>query len=204
MVKGMHGICDILVSTDDHEIAKIASGEGALVPWLRPVELATDRASSVDVALHAIDWYESHKGKVDGLLLLQPTSPFRSRSTVKRGIQLFCEHNYRPVVGVSPANSHPMQCFKIDGETMRPLLEGGDGLRSQDLPLAYEVNGALYLITPNDLRREQSFYPKNIMPLVIEKPEESIDIDTEWDWKMAEAIEGINRMEAERFSKVQS
>ncbi|MBV5337846.1 MAG: acylneuraminate cytidylyltransferase family protein, partial [Deltaproteobacteria bacterium] len=174
----------ILVSTDDHEIAKIARGEGALVPWLRPAELATDRASSVDVALHAIDWYESHKGKVDGLLLLQPTSPFRSRSTVEQGMRLFCDYKYRPVVGVSPAKSHPMQCFKIDGEMMRPMLDGGDGLRSQDLPLA--------------LRRGRSFYPENMMPLVIELPEESIDIDTEWDWKMAEAIAEINRMEAER------
>ena len=193
VVKGMHEICDILVTTDDPEIAGITRNEGALVPWLRPGELATDSASSVDVALHAIDWYEGNKGKVDGLLLLQPTSPFRSRSSVERGIEMFCKNQFRPVVGVSPARSHPMQCFKIEGDQMRPFIAGGETLRSQDLPPAYEVNGAIFLIAPDDLRRERSFYPENMLPLVIDAPEESIDIDTEWDWLIAEAVETYTR-----------
>ena len=82
-------VCDILVSTDDSGIAKIARDGGALVPWLRPAELATDTATSVDVCLHAIDWYEAEKEEADGLMLLQPTSPFRSQETVLRGIELF-------------------------------------------------------------------------------------------------------------------
>lgn len=195
VAKEIPGICDILVSTNDHEIANIAFNAGALVPWLRPAELATDSASSVDVSLHAVDWYEGNNGKVDGLLLLQPTSPFRSRATVERGMELFRANRHRPVVGVSPAKSHPMRCYKIAGERMYSFLDGGDGLRSQDLPPAYEVNGAFYLITPEDLRSSHSFYSSNMMPLLIDRPEESIDIDTEWDWKMAEAINMVRRFE---------
>lgn len=189
VAKGIPEICDILVSTDDSVIAGIARDAGALVPWLRPAELATDTASSVDVCLHALNWYEGESGKVDGLLLLQPTSPFRSRGTVLRGIELFRARQRRPVLGVSPAKSHPMWCFQIEGETMRRFM--GDGSlqgRSQDLPPAYAANGAFYLIVPEDLRKHRTFYTGDMLPLVIDQPEEGIDIDTEWDWKMAEAV----------------
>ena len=71
-------ICEILVSTDNESIADISREAGALVPWLRPQEVSTNEPSSVDVALHTLNWYEAEKGIVDGLLLLQPTSPFRS------------------------------------------------------------------------------------------------------------------------------
>lgn len=189
VAKGIPEICDILVTTDDSEIAKVARQAGALVPWLRPAELATDTATSADACLHALDWYENEKGKVDGLLLLQPTSPFRSRGSVLSGIDLFCVHQRRPVVGVSFAESHPMWCFQVEGTIMRPFIKGGGmHVRSQDLPPAYVVNGAFYLLAPEDLRRCKSFYYDDMVPLVIERPEESIDIDTEWDWKMAEMV----------------
>ncbi|HIF59709.1 MAG TPA: acylneuraminate cytidylyltransferase family protein, partial [Rhodospirillales bacterium] len=89
VAKDIAGIVDILVSTDDKNILEIAKSAGALVPWSRPPELATDTASSVDVCLHALAWYEKEIGRIDGLMLLQPTSPFRSRKSVLRGIELF-------------------------------------------------------------------------------------------------------------------
>ena len=64
-------------------------------------------------------------------------------------------------------------------------------LRSQDLPPAYVFNGAFYLIDPEELRRQRSFYSDDMQPLVMSEPEESIDIDTDWDWKMAEAIAAL-------------
>lgn len=189
IAKDVPDICDILVSTDSLKIADIARNSGAIIPWLRPANLATDTASSVDVAVHALDWYESEKGAVDGLLLLQPTSPFRSRETVVRGINLFRQHSYRSVIGISPATCHPMWCFKVEGLTMKPFIaNGGLHLRSQELPPAYVVNGAFYLITPNNLRRDLSFYSENTTPLIMNNPEECVDIDTEWDWKIAEAV----------------
>lgn len=188
VVTGIDEVCDILVSTDDAATADIARERGAMVPWLRPAALATDTASSVDVGLHALHWYEEQKGKVDGLLLLQPTSPFRRRDTVLRGIALFQTKGRRPVVGVSPAKSHPMRCFKIEGDTLRPFSnEGSPNLRSQDLPPVYEPNGAFYLVAPEHLRIFRSYYGNDTVPLPIDEARESIDIDTEWDWKIAEA-----------------
>jgi CMP-N,N'-diacetyllegionaminic acid synthase len=189
VAKDIPHVCDILVSTDDVTIAAIAANAGALVPWLRPAELATDTAASVDVCLHALDWYEGQRGKIDGLLLLQPTSPFRSRNTVLRGIELFRSGIHRPVIGVSLAKSHPMWCFRIEGGSMRRFANSVKvELRSQDLPAAYVVNGAFYLISPDALRNLHSFISDDALPLVIDEPQECLDIDSEWDWKMAELI----------------
>lgn len=181
-------ICDILVSTDDAAIAEAGRCEGASVPWLRPPELASDTATAIDVCLHALDRYESQNASPDGLLLLQPTSPLRRRETLLRGIQLFSERSRRPVISFSPAASHPLWCFRIDGETVSPFIEGqGLSARSQDLPPAYVANGAFYLIAPEDLRSRRSFYGGDVVPLLMNDPAEAIDIDTEWDWTVAQA-----------------
>jgi len=186
LAKNISGICDILVSTDDENIANVAQSAGALVPWLRPAKLATDTASSGDVAIHALNWYESVNGKVDGLLLLQPTSPFRKRETLLKGIAIFSKGQCQTLIGVSPAKSHPMKCFKVNGDEMKSFIGDGLILRSQDLPPAYEVNGAFYLIHPDELRATNSFYNESMAPLIMDQAYEGIDIDTERDWKLAE------------------
>jgi CMP-N,N'-diacetyllegionaminic acid synthase len=194
VAKDIPEVVDILVSTDDKEIAEIAKSAGAMVPWLRPPKLSTDTASSVDVCLHALEWYEKENGKVDGLMLLQSTSPFRSRGSILQGIDLFRRHKHRPVIGVSAAKSHPMWCFEIEKGIMRPFMKSETlHMRSQDLPPAYMVNGGFYLVSPKYLREERSFYKGQIIPLIIDPSEESMDIDTEWDWKLAEAIIKLQR-----------
>lgn len=187
--KELPEVCDVLVSTDDAAIATVARDAGALVPWLRPADLATDVASSIDVCLHALDWYEAEHGKVDGLLLLQPTSPFRRRETLRRGIDVFRANPARPVIGVSPAASHPMWCFRIEDGRLRPFFPEGSALesRSQDLPPAWVVNGGFYLIGPDELRRRRSFFD-DAVPLLAESPEETLDIDTALDWAVAESL----------------
>lgn len=192
--QGIQDICDIIVSTDDERIARVARAAGASVPWLRPTELSSDTATSVDVTLHALDRYETDAGKVDGLLLLQPTSPFRSSETMTRGLAIFQVGNRRPVVGVSPAQSHPLWCFRLAAGSLVPFCsEGGMHLRSQELPQAVIVNGAFYLISPQDLRERKSFYSDDMVPLLMEDPREAIDIDTEWDWKIAELLANIGK-----------
>jgi CMP-N,N'-diacetyllegionaminic acid synthase len=189
VAKGIPDICDILVSTDDAAIAKVCKDAGAYVPWLRPEELAADTVSSVDVALHALDWYEAEKGPVDGILLLQPTSPFRTQKTVKRGIALFAQYSHQPVLGVSPTHAHPMWTLKMEGDYLVPFMQNhGLETRSQDLPPAYVANGSFYLITPAGLRTYRSFSGMKTLPLLAESNKESMDIDTEWDFKLCESV----------------
>lgn len=183
------GCCtNIVVSTDDPDIAQCARDHGVSVPHLRPAELATDTASSLDMALHVLDDYERQHGPVEGLLLLQPTSPFRKATTISQGVNLFSKAGgNKPVVSVSPATNHPSWCFRSTGESMQPFL-GWDaiGQRSQDLEPAWTINGALYIISPERLRSDQSFLTLDTLPLHMNDPIESIDIDTPFDWAMAE------------------
>jgi len=189
VAKDIPEICDILVSTDNSEIATISIDAGAYVPWLRPAELALDTTTSVDVAIHAMDEYEAERGKVDGLLLLQPTSPFRTKGTILKGIDLFKKNGQLPILGVSPTHVHPMWTMKMEGNHIIPFIKGGGlNIRSQDLLPAYVVNGGFYLISPDELRKNHSFIGKTTIPLIVEYQVESLDIDTDIDFKFAEFI----------------
>lgn len=181
------GCCtDVIVSTDDRQIAAIAAAYGASVPWLRPSALASDTATSVDTALHALDETASTVS-ADGLLLLQPTSPFRSARSIQAAMALFSEYGgARPVVGISPAPSHPAWTFRARGTGMEPYL-GWEPLqaRSQDLEPAWVVNGAIYVVAPQYLREHRAFLTPDAVFLRMEDPREAIDIDSEQDWVLA-------------------
>jgi len=186
-VKGVSEMCDILVSTDDPEIADVARTAGALVPWLRPAKLASDTARTVDAALHALDSYEAEFGAVDAVLLLQPTSPFRTTETIRKGIEHFKAHAADSVVGVSPTHAHPAWTFNISKGRLIPFFDG-KWLEnsSDDLVPAYAVNGVFYLISKESLRVERTFFPDGTVPIVIHSRREALDIDDEWDFKLAE------------------
>lgn len=182
--------CDLVVSTDDSEIAAVAEQWGVPVPELRPNALASDSASSVDVALDAVTRYEARNGKVDGLILLQPTSPFRSVATIRAAAKLYEECGGDvPVVSLSPVHHHPAWCFRRDGAGIVPFL-GWDGIgkRSQDLEPAFVMNGAIFAIHPAQLAARNTFVPAETRPLIIDSPFEGIDIDTPMDFKIAEAM----------------
>lgn len=180
---------DVLVSTDDEEIADAARAAGAIVPWLRPSELATDTASSADVIAHALAWYERENGHVDAVLLLQPTSPFRSAESIRGAVQTYVEQTgpvCYPVVSVSPATTHPAWTFAwADGELQPSLGWESLGLRSQDLQPAYALNGAIYVIPAEDIRRGLPIVRPGVLPYVMTDSRESLDIDTVDDWALA-------------------
>ena len=183
MAKTIPGVCDILVSTDNSSIASISSTAGALVPWLRPGELATDTATSADVVLHALDWYESEHGVVDGVMLLQPTSPYRSRKMILEGIQQFNQQR-RSVVAVSEVKAGPARCFFIREHGLKMCVPPSNSTQEA----AHAVNGALYLISPDELRKTRSFLSVTSVPLIVNSQRESLDIDDDFDWWLAEQI----------------
>jgi len=179
-------ICEILVSTDDPEIARIAKLGGANVPWIRPAQLATDEATSVEVAIHALDWYEKKFKRVDGLLLLQPTSPYRTKATIQKGIKLFNEFDREPVISVSLSQAHPEWAFKQQGNFIVPFIDEHKlGTRSQELSPSFHPNGLLYLVSPEYLRKEQSFGEIKAIPCYTHSMREAIDIDSSLDFQFA-------------------
>ncbi|MEJ5864142.1 acylneuraminate cytidylyltransferase family protein [Pseudomonas farsensis] len=189
-------LCAVMVSTDDPRTAEIATQAGAWVPGLRPAELATDTATSVDVVLHALDCYESQHGALDGVMLLQPTSPFRSSESIRRAVSLFKANSSCPVLSVCAAVSHPAWCFKIHGDSLEPFLGWESfGARSQDLEPAYVLNGSIYLISPSMLRSQRRVILPGAVPLVMDGGVESLDIDTFEDWQEAELAVNAARSE---------
>jgi CMP-N-acetylneuraminic acid synthetase len=179
----------VAVSTDSEEIADIARSEGVEVHELRPAALATDTATSVDVALHALA-AESIDHAYEALALLQPTSPARllerwdtARELISRG--------HDAAVGVAPAHDHPLLTYTMTPEaTMEWFVprSSEQSLRSQDLPPAYAIAGCLYLIRSDVLREQRTFFPAGTAGVLCDAPYESLDIDTEADWVAAEAI----------------
>ena len=177
----------IVVSTDDPQIAEIAQSAGATVPWLRPIKLATDEANSVDVAIHALDWYEAENGKVDGILLLQPTSPFRTNVTIQKAIGLFKNHKGSSIIGVSPVQHHHLYTLEKNGEFLVQYQQQRFlRKKSHNQSQIYAVNGAIYLVSPQEIRSSNSFVSSFLLPVIVESSIEALDIDTEEDFKIAE------------------
>lgn len=180
----------ILLSTDDADIAAVVRANGLPVPYMRPAELATDTAGSREVMLHAMDWADSRGIRYDAVVLLQPTSPFRTANHVRGAMDLYRE-DLDMVVSVCPAASNPYYtCFETDGDPDGFLhISKGDGLytRRQDCPPVWEYNGAVYVINPASLRRQPMGAFRRRLPFPMSR-EDSTDLDTPLDWLVAETI----------------
>lgn len=184
--KAYAGFDEVLVSTDCPRVAEIATGLGLSPPWSRPPELAGDHASTLAVVLHALDACERQGQVFQRLALLQPTTPLR-RAEHWDLARRHLDTGAPAAVGVSPVAQHPCWTYWLgeDGQ-MKPCLPGMQGGRSQELPPAAALNGALYLIDVATLRAARTFVPEGVRAVPMCDPLESIDIDTEADWQEAE------------------
>jgi CMP-N,N'-diacetyllegionaminic acid synthase len=181
----------VIVSTDDEKIAQVALGLGAEVPFLRPDDLAQDTSTHVSVVEHALAWLSEHDHDDPGyILLLQPTSPLRTAQDIDRAVEIAESRQACAVVGVCEMHPHPYLSKRIleDG-TLDDWIEGAKtiSLRRQDLPPAYCINGAIYLVQREVFLSERTFFPRGGMAYVM-PVERSLDIDTPWDLYLAELI----------------
>ena len=179
----------IIVSTDDEEIADVARSTGLKVEYMRPSHLATDTAGSREVMIDAMDWAERKGVDYDMIVLLQPTSPLRNADDIRCCIELYSDE-IDMVVSVVEAQSNPYyNCFETSPETGYLHISKGDGLytRRQDVPKAWEYNGAVYVINPKSLRdMPMGKFPRRI-PYEMPRSR-SVDLDTPTDWIIAEMI----------------
>lgn len=179
----------LLVSTDDAEISSISKEHGAEVPFLRPADLASDTATSESAVLHAIDWLAQNENyHPDLLLLLQPTSPFRSSQDIDNALQLQKTNDVDAVVSVT-TNDRPVQWQRrIDQNGLLcDALATPPITRRQEAEQLYRLNGAVYVIKTKALLREHTFYPKQTLAYVM-PAERSLDIDCEWDFLVADLV----------------
>lgn len=185
-------LTEVLVSTEDEEIAEVARASGANVPFLRPAELALDTAKSVDAVMHATAFVEARDGEsVDWVMTLQPTAPFRSSGDIVGAIETgLSDPNCDSVISVvEVVDSHPMFIKKIVDGLIEPFcVEEREGTRRQEIePPAFKRNGAIYL-TRRDILMERGSIWGTRMRAFVMPPERSINIDAPLDLVMAEAM----------------
>ena len=178
---------DICLSTDDEEIKRLAEAYKLHIPFMRPNELATDQAGSYGVIMHAIEFYEQQGKHFDAVVLLQPTSPFRTAQHVKEAIALY-SGDIDMVVSVNESSVNPYyNLFEENSSGYLELSKKSDLIRRQDAPKAYVYNGAVYVMSIASLKK----IPLNQFTKVkkyIMKEEDSIDLDTPLDWEVAEYL----------------
>ena len=179
-----------VLSTDDPQIADIGRSVGLDVPFLRPAELATDTATAEAVALHALAWLEENRRvQASAVMWLQPTSPFRDPSCLRRAIEIFEGGNCAGVLGVKALHRTMRTLFYSDTDLRLAAVEPAAApvSRRQDMRALLTPNGALYLVASETLRREKTFFPASCRGLVMSDVA-SIDIDDAEDWSVAEAL----------------
>ena len=178
---------NICVSTDSDEIIGIVKEYGLGVPFKRPDYLATDTASSYDVILHAINFYEQRGMQYDCVVMLQPTSPFRTGTHIREAIDLY-QPGLDMVVSVKIAHANPyFTLFEENNEGFLDRSKTGTFMQRQACPKVYEYNGAIYVMNVQSLKIESHSNFSKIRKYVMTE-EDSLDIDTDLDWIIAEAI----------------
>jgi CMP-N-acetylneuraminic acid synthetase len=179
---------EVMVSTDDESIAGVAREAGANVPWLRPAELATDSASTVDVVLHCLSRYADAGRVFDFVAVLQPTTPVRRAERWQEAFAAMDE-GASAAVGVSDAPVHPFWCYRFESDReLIPFFPDAAATRSQLLPRACVLNGSLYLARCDAVIAGRTLVPAGARGVVCEEEVESVDIDTLSDWEHAEKL----------------
>ena len=180
---------EVIVSTDCAETARIAKACGGNVPFIRPSALATDEAKGIDVIAHALDWRNETSPQIDLVLVLQPTSPLRTHQDIDQAIELLFKKEARSMVSVCPVEHHPWWMNVLpENHSMKDFLRPElINTNRQQLPPYYRLNGAIYLADISFLKQTRSFIADGTFAYLM-PPENSIDIDTLLDFRLAELL----------------
>jgi CMP-N,N'-diacetyllegionaminic acid synthase len=179
----------VIVSTEDEEIAKISKQYGAEVPFVRPVELAGDEVSTIDVLLHAIHWMEEEDTyHFDILVLLHTTTPLRRTIDIDACIEKLIEKKADNVFSVTEAHRNPyFNMVEVGDDGRIALSKKGSFTSRQNAPKVYDMNSSIYVWWKDILKMEKKIFLKNSCIYVMPK-ERSIDIDEPLDFRIAEFL----------------
>tara|TARA_B100000795_G_scaffold217353_1_gene171328 strand:+ start:3246 stop:3929 length:684 start_codon:yes stop_codon:yes gene_type:complete len=176
----------ILLTTDDKDIIKLSKKYNILAPWIRPKSLSGDNTPSYKTVIHACDWYEKKFGKVDGIFILQPTSPFRKVKTIKDMIKIFKKNYKKPVVSLNKCTQYPELMLKLKKDKVSPYISRKYFTKTTQSFLAlFQISGLGYLMCPSILRKEKTLVPKNFIPYINFSKIETLDIDDKEDYNIA-------------------
>lgn len=183
-------LSDVWISTDSEDYAKIAEKYGAEAPFIRPVELATDEASSIDVVLQAMEFANSVNKKYQYIGLLEPTSPFISTNNLDEAIsKLDSDKNASAIVAVK--ESRPNKIFVQKDDTylteLAQNLKKNQKLGRQFFKKEITPSGGFYISKWNDFLQNKTFYNHNTLAYEVDEVG-GLEIDESIDWLFANFI----------------
>ncbi len=188
---GCQYIDEVMVTTDSGEIANVAREYGASAPFLRPVELASDTATTFDVVKHVIEYYENECNRYfDYIVLLEPTSPLREKDDLDMMLEKISliDADFDAIVSLGEVHEHPSIMKKINGNLIDAYCtELVMATRRQDNDVAYFPYGVAYMVKTGTLLEEKSFYPIRTTHHVI-KRYQCYEIDDIYDFLAIENI----------------
>lgn len=185
-------LCDrISVSTEDSEVARIARALGVDIPFMRPDHLARDPAGVVEVALHALDAWESYGESFDTLMIVLPTSPFRQAADLVGAMSAYQRLKVDFLMSVVRETHSPLSSLVMEADRLLPLhpewLNSTGARATATLPTLVRCNGVVTIVDVARFREERNYYayPLGSFEMPVER---SLDIDTEQEFAFAEFL----------------
>lgn len=181
----------VIVSTDSEEIAETAKAYGADVPFLRPSDLAMDTSSEIDAWRHALNFLQNEEGTLPDIFVSVPTTaPLRTPADIEACLDVFLRQEADVVLTVSAAHRNPwfnMVSMRDDG--LVKVVNNPDGriTRRQDAPVVYDVTTVAYVADPKFILSDCSLFSGRVHSSEV-PPERAIDIDTMYDFEIAEFL----------------
>lgn len=179
----------VIVSTDSHEIAKVALQFRAEVPFLRPSELALDESPEWLAWRHALRFIKEEEGKLpDAMLAVPTTAPLRLAADLEKCLDEFEKQDSDVVITVSESHRNPyfnMVAMNSDGTVKLVAGNGTSVKRRQDAPIVYDIETVAYVVRPDFVMEQNGLFGGSVRAVVVPK-ERAIDIDTIHDFEIAE------------------
>lgn len=183
----------VVVSTDSPEIAAVARSCGAETPFLRPAEIAQAQSTEMEFFRHALEWFATHERyRPELIVLLYPTSPFRTAASVARAVQTMLAHPEADSLrSVRLCAEHPNKMWVMENGYLRPFVRGPEPdmhtWSYQRLPVVYIQNASIYITRPATIERCGTPTGDVVVPFVMDE-RESFDINTPLDFELAELL----------------
>lgn len=176
---------EVIVSTDDVEIANVAKNFGARVPFYRASETSNDFAGITDVLLEVLEKYTEQKVYFDNICLIYATAPFVNAEKVVEAYKILTNNEYNAVLPVIKY-SYPIQrALRINGNDLKMINDSYIKSRSQDLEPSYHDSGQFFWIKSEIIQSQKKVFVDKLGAVIINE-KDAQDIDTIEDWEIAE------------------
>lgn len=176
---------EVMVSTDDAEIANVAINYGAQVPFMRSKETSDDYADTEAVLLEVLNEYRKRSIETEEFCCIYPTAPFITEQKLKESYDLFCKKKCYTVVSMVQFSFPPQRGMKKEGSYVVPYQPKYINCRSQDLETIYHDCGQFYWCRTVEFLKQPALFSEYTIPYLVPDTEVQ-DIDNESDWELAE------------------